>query len=83
MLNIKGVSQEVTAYKKRLDFEYEGKSYGVVLQWDEHEGYDLWFKSESVTPEWAIEWDEELHGASLEYILDELSDETVMDKEQL
>lgn len=74
MLDIRGVSQGVTAYKKYLDFEYQGKNYGVVLYWDEHEGYELWFKSESSTPEWAIEWDEELHGGSLEFILDDLSD---------
>ena len=73
-IEIQGVSQEVTAYKKYIDFTYEDKTYGVVLYWDAHDGYELWFRSESSTPEWALNWEDNYPEDGLCAILDSLSD---------
>ena len=64
-------SAEVTAFKKRLSFEYKGELHHATLYWDENDGYDLIFKNKSnSTPNWALDYE----GAeSLEYILDCLS----------
>ena len=80
-IEISTVSKEDTAYDKRITFTYKDKEYRVLLHWDAYEGFDLMFLEENgrtftSTPEWAVDWDEEEHdGNSLEYCLDELSDE--------
>jgi hypothetical protein len=79
MFNIINTEQTVTAYKKRISFEYEGKPYNVTLYWDENDGLELWFRGEHLSstpaPDWAVEWNEDEHdGDSLAYLLDALTD---------
>lgn len=80
-MNIKGATQEITGWRRYIYFEYQGKDYGVVLSYDEHQGYDLIFQNENEKeftyfemPDWANNWEPELHNdMGLEHYLDELT----------
>lgn len=82
-LTIKSVTKQDTAYDKRITFEREGVEYSTLLHWDSYDGYDLSFAdrqgyyTSSHTPDWAIEWDEDKEGDTLESILDRLTDEVI------
>ena len=80
-IEIAGFTKADTAYDKRISFTYEGVEYRVLLHWDAYEGFDLNFLKEdgrtfTATPEWAVLWDDE-DADSLEYRLDELTDEVI------
>ena len=80
-LEVKSVNKTYTAWNKHISFTYKGEEYLVILRWDTWEGYDLVsfldVKNNVVwidTPEWAQNWDDN-NEESLNYVLDELSDE--------
>jgi hypothetical protein len=83
-IEINGVTKEETAYDKWVHFTYEGEQYHALLHWDMYDGFDLTF-TDAVrtanyikTPNWAVEWeDHEQHEESLEFILDQLTDEVI------
>jgi hypothetical protein len=72
-------TNETTGWKRRINFQYEGKDYEAILFWNEFDGYELYWKNDEgymggKTPEWAINWDEDMsEGYSLEHWLDELT----------
>ena len=81
MLKVSSVKQEDTAWDKFISLTYESNEYRVILHWDKWDGYELvsftspdgtWID----TPEWAVDW-EEHNEKSLNYLLDELSDEKI------
>ena len=79
-LEILNNEEEVTAWNKWIHFKYEGENYTVLLHWDTYEGYDLTFTDSHrsgkwvKTPLWAENW-EDSEGMTLEYALDDLSNE--------
>jgi hypothetical protein len=81
MIKVSSVKKEDTAWDKHIRLTYEDKEYLAILHWDKWDGYELisfidpsgkWID----TPEWAINW-EENNEKSLNYVLDELSDEKI------
>ena len=80
-MEILGVSEESTGWKRWINFTYEGKTYEATLFWD-LDGYELFFNSEDGVayngmydmPEWAKEWDEvNDSGLILSHYLDDLT----------
>jgi len=83
MLKVSSVEMENTAWDKFITFTYEGNEYRALLHWDKWDGYDLvtFFDLNDIkkwieTPDWAVDWDEH-NEQSLNYLLDELSDEKI------
>jgi hypothetical protein len=76
-INIKDVSKEVTAWRKEITFEREGKEYSVTLYWDSYDGYDITFKNKhNGTPKWAQDLIEVDNGdENLYEMLDNLTEE--------
>ena len=75
-LLINGVSQEVTAWGKRISLTHEEVTYEVLLHWDAFDGYELNFldgRKFIPAPDWANDWDDVDFG-SLESALDDLSE---------
>ena len=80
-IEILNAEQENTGWQRYIYFKYNGKEYGTVLFWNEHEGYELMFQTEDEKtfthfemPEWAKDWDEDNHdGMTLEHYLDDLT----------
>jgi hypothetical protein len=75
-ITIKKMSKEVVAWNKDIEFEYQGKTYLVTLNWDNYDGYDITFKNKTnETPLWASRWIEEgEYAQSLLVILDEMTE---------
>jgi len=75
-IKIESITKEDTAYDKEITFTYEGESYSVLLHWDNCDGYDLTFL-DTVSPDWADNWEDNNDGESLAYVLDGLTDEVL------
>ena len=75
-ITIKKVNKEVVAWNKDIEFEYQGKTYLVTLNWDNYDGYEIIFKNKTnETPNWAARWIEEgEYAQSLLVILDEMTE---------
>jgi hypothetical protein len=76
-ITIKDVSKEVTAWRKEITLEREGKEYSVTLYWDIYDGYDITFHNKTnATPKWAEDLIEVDNGdENLYEILDNLTEE--------
>jgi len=75
-IKINGIVKEDTAYDKEITLTYEGQEYSVCLHWDKWDGYDITFL-DTVSPDWADDWDDNNDGESLAYVLDGLTDEVL------
>ena len=64
-----GSTDEILAWKRYVEFTYEGEGYVATLCWSEWEGYELFF---SETPRWYSELAGENKDA-LHYELDEMT----------
>jgi hypothetical protein len=75
-ITIKKVSKEVVAWNKHIEFEYQGKTYLVTLNWDNYDGYDITFKGgNETTPNWAARWiEQDEYSESLLCILDDMTE---------
>ncbi len=78
-ITIKDVSKEVTAWRKEITLEREGKEYSVTLYWDSYDGYDITFKNKTnATPAWAknvYDYEDSSGDENLYEILDNLTEE--------
>lgn len=67
-------SEENTAWKRYICFQYEGNEYELTLYWDEFSGYEIFWREPDSAPNWVVEWDSEAHkGMSFEHYLDDLT----------
>ena len=85
MLDIKRVfNDEVTGWKRNIEFTYNGETYGLLLSWDEDYGFEdvIWNKDGNMIsrPDWVKDYmsnsldDEEEKGIfSFLYDLDALT----------
>lgn len=80
LLEVKGVEQENTAWKRYIYFDYASLRHKVLLFWDEFNGYEIYWENEEgkltlqKAPDWAKNWNEDEHeGMSLAWYLDELT----------
>ena len=76
-IKVSSASQEIDSWRRYIYFEREGKSYELILFWDQFNGYDTTWRSEdgvaiSKAPEWAYNWDNN-DWPSFEGLLDELT----------
>lgn len=55
---ISDTSLEVTAWKRYIQFQYEGNEYKLTLFWDDFDGFDIFWREPSKAPDWVINWDE-------------------------
>lgn len=78
-IKISDVRQEIDGWRRYIYLEREGKSYELILFWDQFNGYEITWRYEneviiSKAPEWATNWNENAHGnITLEHYLDELT----------
>jgi hypothetical protein len=53
-------NNEVTGWKRNIEFTYEGKTYGLLLSWDEDYGFDdvVWNENGNVIkrPDWVNDY---------------------------
>ena len=71
---ITGASAENMSWKRYIYFNYDGNEYSLTLFWDEFNGYEIFWREPSKTPDWVVNWNEDEHeGMSFEWYLDELT----------
>lgn len=71
---INDIRHEETAWKRYIHFNHEGNDYELTLFWDEFDGYEIYWRSPNVSPQWAIDWDETKHDdMTLGHYLDDLT----------
>jgi hypothetical protein len=71
---ISGSHHEDTGWERWIQFTYKEQSYQLTLYWNSCDGYDIYWRSPTDTPEWVVNWNENEHqDKSLANYLDELT----------
>jgi len=73
-VKINDTTHEETGWKRYIHFTHDGEDYELTLFWDEFNGYEIYWRSHDITPNWVVEWDSKAHNdMSFEHHLDELT----------